>query len=149
MIRRLFRLALLAGVAAGVVAALRALTSDRDPLPAAPAPRAEPWPPLPTKAAPAPDESPQPAPPPTDAPRPGPAAPVTTMPEPDGVPVGGQSYVEPTADGECPAGYPIKAKLSSKIFHSPGQLNYDRTTPDRCYVDAAAAEADGMRAAKR
>jgi len=76
------------------------------------------------------------------------------MPEPDGVPVAdaptaGPSHVEPTADGECPDGYPIKAKLSSKIFHSPGQLNYDRTTPDRCYVDAAAAEADGMRAAKR
>lgn len=76
------------------------------------------------------------------------------MPEPDGVPVAdapadGAPFVEPTADGECPDGYPIKAKLSSKIFHSPGQLNYDRTTPDRCYVDAAAAEADGMRAAKR
>lgn len=140
MIRRLFRLAILAGVAAGVVAAVRALTSDKDPLPA-PAPPSEPWPPLP----------PEPA---TTAATPSAPSEPTAMPEPSGVPVadapaGGPSYVEPTADGGCPDGYPIKAKLSSKIFHSPGQLNYDRTTPDRCYVDAAAAEADGMRAAKR
>lgn len=144
MIRRLFRLAVLAGVAAGVVAAVRALTSDKDPLPA-PATPSEPWPPLP----PEPSETAPPSTPPTPAP-----SPPTAMPEPDGVPVadaptGGTSYVEPTEDGQCPDGYPIKAKLSSKIFHSPGQLNYDRTTPDRCYVDAAAAEADGMRAAKR
>lgn len=151
MIRRLFRLAVLAGVAAGVVAAVRALTSDKDPLPA-PATPSEPWPPLPpepTEATPPPTPS-TPAPSPASTPPPEP----TAMPEPDGVPVAdapadGAPFVEPTADGECPDGYPIKAKLSSKIFHSPGQLNYDRTTPDRCYVDAAAAEADGMRAAKR
>jgi hypothetical protein len=64
-------------------------------------------------------------------------------------PVAGAPWVEPTAAGGCPGGYPIKAKMSSKIFHAPGQLNYDRTTPDRCYVDADAAEADGLRAAKR
>ena len=58
-------------------------------------------------------------------------------------------WVAPTGDGGCPEGYPIKAKMSSKIFHAPGQLNYDRTTPDRCYVDAEAALADGLRAAKR
>jgi hypothetical protein len=28
-------------------------------------------------------------------------------------------------------------------------LNYLRTRPDRCYRDADAAEADGLRAAKR
>jgi hypothetical protein len=142
VIRRLFRLVALAGVAAGVVAAVRALTSDRDPLPAPPSPSPEPWPPL------RPDPVTEP-PAPTETPQPGPAAPVTAMPEPGGVPVGGASYVEPTPDGQCPDGYPIKAKLTSKIFHAPGQLNYDRTTPDRCYIDAAAAEADGMRAAKR
>jgi hypothetical protein len=26
---------------------------------------------------------------------------------------------------------------------------YERTTPDRCYLDADAAEADGLRKAKR
>ena len=31
---------------------------------------------------------------------------------------------------------------------SPGGMNYDRTKPDRCYLDGAAAERDGLRAAK-
>jgi hypothetical protein len=49
----------------------------------------------------------------------------------------------------CPTTHPVKAKVSSKIFHLPGMANYERTNPDRCYDDAASAEADGMRAAKR
>ena len=142
MIRRTFRLAILAGIVAGVVAAVRALTSDKDPLPAPTTMPTEPWPPLPAEPL-VPAETAAPS-----TPAPAPDA-VVTAPEPDGVPVGGSSYVEPTGDGECPDGFPIKAKMSSKIFHAPGQLNYDRTTPDRCYVDAAAAEADGLRAAKR
>lgn len=151
MIRRIFRLTVLAAIAAGVVAAVRALTSDKDPLPAPPTTPSEPWPPLPaepTPAATAPAPTPEPV---VTEPAIAEPAPVVTAPEPDGVPVsdaGTAAYVEPE-DGECPDGYPIKAKMSSKIFHSPGQLNYDRTTPDRCYVDAAAAEADGLRAAKR
>ena len=52
-------------------------------------------------------------------------------------------------DGGCPDGYPIKAKEGSGIYHRPGGLSYERTRPDRCYADAAAAEADGFRAAKR
>ena len=51
-------------------------------------------------------------------------------------------------DGACPASHPVKGKLSSGIYHVPGGANYDRTTPDRCYVDEDAAEADGLRAAK-
>ena len=35
------------------------------------------------------------------------------------------------------------------IYHLPGGQFYDRTHAERCYVDAAAAEADGYRAAKR
>ena len=58
------------------------------------------------------------------------------------------AWVDPT-DGACPPTHPIKAKLSSKIFHVPGGLAYHRTTPDRCYRDAATAEADGFRPAKR
>ena len=57
--------------------------------------------------------------------------------------------LEPGADGECPVTHPVKAKLTSGIYHVPGGSNYDRTKPDRCYVDPAAAEADGLRAAKR
>jgi hypothetical protein len=52
-------------------------------------------------------------------------------------------------DGECPPGYPVKAKLGSRIYHQPGGLSYERTRPDRCYPSAEAAEADGFRAAKR
>ena len=59
-----------------------------------------------------------------------------------------QAWVE-AADGTCPVTHPVKAKLSSKIFHLPGGLNYDRTKADRCYRDPAAAEADGLRKAAR
>lgn len=77
----------------------------------------------------------------TPAQRPGPVeAPV--VPEPE-------AWVEPTADGGCPDGYPVKAKLSSKIFHVPEGALYERTVADRCYATAEAAEADGLRASKR
>jgi hypothetical protein len=49
----------------------------------------------------------------------------------------------------CPASHPVKGKLKSGIYHVPGGSSYDRTTPDRCYVDERAAEADGLRPAKR
>ena len=57
------------------------------------------------------------------------------------------AWVEPGADG-CPTSHPVKAKDSSKIFHVPGGGSYDRTNADRCYLDAAAAEADGYRQSK-
>jgi len=57
-------------------------------------------------------------------------------------------YLEPVA-GACPASHPVKAKLASGIFHVPGGQSYERTTPDRCYLDAAAAMRDGLRASKR
>lgn len=153
MIWRLFRLVFVAGLAAGAVAAYRALTRKDDPLPTAPdGPRSEPWPPL-RNESPAPDEIPD-TPTPTETTSAGDSYGTTVVPEPGGVPVapaGGAdtAWVEPVGDGDCPEGYPVKANMRSKIFHSPGQLNYDRTSPDRCYVDAAAAEADGLRAAKR
>ena len=31
---------------------------------------------------------------------------------------------------DCPTGYPVKGNLPSRVFHSPGQANYDRTTPE-------------------
>jgi hypothetical protein len=68
-------------------------------------------------------------------------APVAAAPAP-------VAWVEPNADGTCPATHPVKAKLASGIFHVPGGANYARTKPDRCYVDAAAALADGLRASK-
>jgi hypothetical protein len=49
----------------------------------------------------------------------------------------------------CPPTHPIKAKLSSQLFHLPGMFAYARTTPDRCYKSAEEALADGLRSAKR
>ena len=57
--------------------------------------------------------------------------------------------VEPDDAGDCPASHPVKGKLTSGIYHVPGGLNYERTRADRCYLDAGAAESDGLRAAKR
>ena len=51
-------------------------------------------------------------------------------------------------DGVCPASHPVKGKLASGIFHEPGGRNYERTRADRCYVDASAAESDGLRPSK-
>jgi hypothetical protein len=51
-------------------------------------------------------------------------------------------------EGECPVSHPVKGKVTSGIYHLPGGFNYERTRADRCYVDAAAAESDGLRASK-
>jgi hypothetical protein len=59
-----------------------------------------------------------------------------------------EQWVEPNADGSCPTTHPIKAKLASGIYHSPGGLNYARTKPDRCYADEAAAAGAGLRPSK-
>ena len=58
-------------------------------------------------------------------------------------------WVEAAEGGACPAHHPVKAKLSSGIFHLPGGANYTRTHADRCYRSADAAEADGLRPSKR
>jgi hypothetical protein len=67
---------------------------------------------------------------------------------PQPVPTATVPWVEPTESGACPANHPVKAKLSSGIFHLPGGANYTRTQPDRCYLSAEAAAADGLRASK-
>jgi hypothetical protein len=58
------------------------------------------------------------------------------------------AWVEPV-DGACPSTHPVKANVDSGIFHVVGGLSYERVNADRCYVTPAAAEADGLRAAKR
>ena len=62
-------------------------------------------------------------------------------------PVADTPWVAPV-DGQCPDGYPVKANDKSGIFHLPGGRFYERTVPERCYADAADAEADGYRRAK-
>jgi hypothetical protein len=59
-----------------------------------------------------------------------------------------RAWVEPAA-AACPASHPVKAKLRSGIYHPPGGASYERTIPDRCYLDARAAEGDGLRRARR
>ena len=61
----------------------------------------------------------------------------------------GERLWVPANDGVCPQTHPVKAKLSSKIFHTPGSRNYSRTQADRCYPDESSAQADGMRPALR
>lgn len=57
------------------------------------------------------------------------------------------TWVAPV-EGACPDGYPVKANDRSGIYHVPGGRFYERTRPDRCYAEAAEAEADGYRRAK-
>jgi hypothetical protein len=73
-------------------------------------------------------------------------APPRPVPRPATAPTS-PPWIEPEA-GSCPASHPVKAKMASGIFHLPGGGSYERTNPDRCYVDAASAESDGLRAAK-
>ncbi len=160
--KRLVRFASLTAAVAAVIAAIRALTRQQDTLPSpASGPTGAAWPPLRPEATAEPEPVGDATPTPDAAPAPNPPvaeeAREVVVPEPDGIPVAavedttpaGAAWIAPTADGGCPVGYPIKAKMTSKIFHAPGQLNYDRTTPDRCYASTDAAEADGLRAAKR
>jgi hypothetical protein len=58
-----------------------------------------------------------------------------------------QPWIEPV-DGGCPPSHPVKAKLKSGIYHVPGGMNYERTRPDRCYLDTESADRDGLRRSK-
>jgi hypothetical protein len=81
-------------------------------------------------------------------PFPSPPMPVSAEPETQSERAPEPAWVAPIGNG-CPATHPVKAKLASGIFHLPGGQMYERTIPDRCYVDASAAEADGLRASRR
>ena len=150
MIRRSFRIGLTLGLLGGVVFALAKVFGAKpaEPVDAAPAATPEPWPPLraadvPVVAPAVVEPEPFPTPPAEAAP---PKAPANKAPAKKKAPA--KAWVEPSG-GVCPTSHPVKAKLASKIFHLPGMLNYERTNPDRCYANAAKAEADGLRAAKR
>jgi hypothetical protein len=126
------------------------LVPDPDPTPILPEPEPEPI---------LPDPSPEVPPPASAAPSAAPSARKAAPPKKAARPIKAakkaakaapppQEWVEATGP-TCPPTHPIKAKLSSRIFHLPGMLAYDRTTPDRCYRTAEAAVADGLRKAKR
>jgi hypothetical protein len=167
MLRRALRLSLLVGIGAGVFKVVRGRKAPDPwadswvstgapgatrPSPA-PVPAAAPKPPAPAAAAAADVATPPPAAP--SPPAPGRAAkPSRTGParrSPTGKaeePPGERLWVQAN-DGVCPQTHPVKAKLSSKIFHTPGSRNYSRTQADRCYPDEASAQADGLRPALR
>ena len=53
--------------------------------------------------------------------------------------------VRATGGRDCPPGFPVKGNLPSRVFHSPGQQDYDRTTPEVCFASEAAARDAGFR----
>jgi hypothetical protein len=157
-LKRMFKLGLLVGAAYATWRWFEARRSESgmrwEPQPA-------PYPPQPrvessssssaSRSAPAPSAVSAPATAPAPAPAPVPEAArgaSTTERAPAAASGTADSWVEPV-DGACPLSHPVKAKMSSRIFHVEGGLNYARTKPDRCYRDPAAAEADGLRKAAR
>ena len=174
-VRRWFRLGLRLGVVAAVVAVVVRVVQSRrrdaepfgsptwppvetTPSPAAaPALAADAVTPLSAKltevapaAAPLDTTSAPTADPPTEVTDPGPL-PFPTEEQGAGHPAAPEPavrWVEPT-DGVCPSSPPVKAKLSSGLFHLPGMAAYKRTRADRCYPDAESAAEDGLTRAKR
>ena len=70
-------------------------------------------------------------------------------PAPEAAPAAGDAGPVSGADSVCPDSHPVKANDSSGIYHVPGQQHYGRTNARHCYASAAAAQADGYRAAER
>ncbi|MDP9453975.1 MAG: hypothetical protein M3P97_11495 [Actinomycetota bacterium] len=151
MIRRLFRFVLKLALVAGAGAAVSKVLQRRRSEPFPPAPDA-PWPPIDLSATPRP--VPDPAPAVVDEATLGQDAEGEAVaPEGEVVAVPAEEtadgWVEPDDEGDCADSHPVKAKMGSGVFHLPGMANYGRTKADRCYRDKAAAEADGLRQAKR
>lgn len=152
LLRKVFRLGLLAGVGVGILKVVKGrkapdpwadswVSTGTPVTPAAPAPPAES----------ADDDAEEPASRPAPSrsskqTRTGPArkSPTGKAEEPPG-----ERLWVPANDGVCPQTHPVKAKLSSKIFHTPSGRNYSRTKADRCYPDETSAQADGLRPAQR
>ncbi|WP_336644200.1 thermonuclease family protein [Micrococcus luteus] len=70
-------------------------------------------------------------------------------PAPEAAPASGDAGPVSGADSVCPDSHPVKANDNSGIYHMPGQQHYGRTNARHCYASAAAAQADGYRAAQR
>lgn len=68
---------------------------------------------------------------------------------PEAAPAAGDAGPVRGADSVCPDSHPVKANDNSGIYHIPGQQHYGRTNARHCYASAAAAQADGYRAAER
>jgi hypothetical protein len=165
LLRRLLRFGLLAGVGVGILKVVKgrkgpdpwadswvstgapgATRPSPAPLAAA-TPKAAPKEPAPQATTAASAKSAAPA--GSKAAKPGPKGPARKSPTGKAKePPGDRLWVEAN-DGVCPQTHSIKAKLSSKIFHTPASRNYSRTKADRCYPDETSAQADGLRPAQR
>lgn len=142
MLARVFRLIKIGAVVGAIVGAVRMVLGRRQP----PVTGEASWPTLAERAAAAQAQPSKPAVgEPTGQSTEEPAEPSEQAGD---EPAASEDWVEPV-DGACPATHPVKGKPGSGIFHLPGGLFYDRTVPDRCYRSAEAAEADGLRPAKR
>jgi hypothetical protein len=164
VLRRSFRIGLLVGLLGGAIAAaVKAVQGRATTQPASgPAPTWTPIPDAQPVVVPEPVRQPETQPPPKprverpavsiadlqEAPAPVKKAPAAKKAPAKKAAAKLPPWVEPI-NGECPPTHPVKGKLASKIYHLPGGFNYARTRPDRCYRDAAAAEADGLRPSKR
>ena len=155
LLRRVLRLGLLAGVGVGILKVVKGRK--------APDPWADSWVstgvPGATRPSPAPVAAATPKPPATapkpaapagsKASKPGSKGPARRSPTGKAEEPPGERLWVAANDGVCPQSHPVKAKLSSKIFHTPASRNYTRTKADRCYPDEASAQADGLRPAQR
>lgn len=101
----------------------------------------DPWPPVPDRLERFGDSRPQDS---TSGDRAG----QDSAPAQDTIEQDGSAWVAPEG-GACPTTHPIKAKLSSGLYHLPGMSAYQRTHPDRCYAKETDAMGDGLRKAKR
>ncbi len=139
--RSLFRRVLGVGVIAGAAYAVwRAIEANRPEGDTDWEPQPFPFPPQPRATAPATT--------PTTASTTA-SVPASTLDAPAAAPTSAPDPRVDAIDGACPTSHPVKAANGSKVFHVPDGQMYDRTTAAHCYRDAAAAEADGLRQAKR
>ena len=166
MVRRSFRrglrLGLLIGIVVAVVKVMQSWRANAEPPPYVAPP--SPWPPVDRSAPTVKPTEPEPvmeaatfveAPAAVDETPPRRERPLKATPAPAPAkqratkkPTETRIWVEPSGN-VCPPSHPIKAKLSSKLFHLPGMLAYDRCKPDRCYATEPDALADGLQKAKR
>lgn len=74
------------------------------------------------------------------------AAPTNTLPP---SPAYAPAPVEKAGSGTtCPDGYPIKADDDTKLYHRPGQQEYDVTNARHCFVSERTAQAAGYQASQ-
>jgi micrococcal nuclease len=52
-------------------------------------------------------------------------------------------------DRNCPDAQRVKGNLPSRVYHRPGDPDYPNVNPERCFTNAASAEAEGFRPVRR